>query len=82
MCSKVKQLASLGTTVVVASGDFGVDLNGDESCPPFRVDFVSACPYAVSVGATKFISANSTAEAATSRFFSSGKSFSIYFKIF
>jgi len=52
MCSLVKQLASLGTTVVVASGDYGVAINGDETCPPFRVDFISACPYAVSVGAT------------------------------
>lgn len=68
MCKMIKQLASLGTTTFVASGDFGVSENGDESCPPFRTDFISGCPYVVSVGAT----ANTHPEIAPSAFFSSG----------
>lgn len=51
-CQLVQQLAALGTTFLTASGDNGVAINGYDGCPPFRVDFMSACPYVVSVGAT------------------------------
>lgn len=73
MCSKLKHLAAVGTTVLVASGDNGVRIDGKQTCPPFRSDFLSACPFVTSVGATKLIGTNSTAEAAPDYFYSSGE---------
>ena len=45
-------LHPVGTTFVTASGDVGVSVFGGNTCPPFSVDFMSGCPYVVSVGAT------------------------------
>ncbi|CAO1633243.1 unnamed protein product [Parajaminaea phylloscopi] len=54
MCNYAKQLTALGTTIVVASGDNGV--NGghpeEEYCPPFKPTYPSGCQYVLSVGAT------------------------------
>ncbi|ATY65820.1 alkaline serine protease [Cordyceps militaris] len=55
MCNEWGKLALQGTTVVFASGDHGVDGNGNSECglsENFLVDGSSACPYITSVGAT------------------------------
>lgn len=55
LCKAAQQLAALGTTLLVAPGDVGVEVNEDKNktCPPFRSDLTSGCPYIVSVGATQ-----------------------------
>lgn len=54
MCNYAKQLTALGTTIVVASGDNGVNGGhpGQETCPPFKPTYPSGCQYVLSVGAT------------------------------
>ncbi|TQV95070.1 hypothetical protein V2A60_009856 [Cordyceps javanica] len=55
MCNEWGKLALQGTTVVFASGDHGVDGNGNNNCDKdqsFLVDGNSACPYITSVGGT------------------------------
>ncbi|OAA63076.1 alkaline serine protease AorO [Cordyceps fumosorosea ARSEF 2679] len=55
ICNEWGKLALQGTTVVVASGDNGVDGNGNKNCnndPRFLADGASSCPYVTSVGAT------------------------------
>lgn len=53
-CQLFQQLAAVGTTFVTASGDHGVQTSDTDQvkCPPFHADFISSCPYVLSVGAT------------------------------
>jgi tripeptidyl-peptidase-1 len=56
-CQSAKHLTALGTTIFVASGDWGVfgSVKGGSpgiSCPPFLPTWPSGCQYVVSVGAT------------------------------
>lgn len=55
-CSIVQKLAAQGTTVMVASGDDGVQgvqYSGESCDNGFDPTFPSGCPYVLSVGATK-----------------------------
>ncbi|KAJ4158190.1 uncharacterized protein LMH87_008726 [Akanthomyces muscarius] len=80
MCNEWGKLALQGTTVVFATGDHGVDGNGNDNCDHdqrFLVDGSSACPYITSVGSTTLpqgATVNSSEIATTS--FGSGGGFS------
>lgn len=53
-CAVAQQLVALGTSVLVAPGDFGVEMTHLDNtvCPPFDADFMSGCSYVISVGGT------------------------------
>ncbi|OAA41838.1 alkaline serine protease AorO [Beauveria brongniartii RCEF 3172] len=77
MCNEWGKLALQGTTVVFASGDTGVDGNGNNGCsvsPNFLPDGSSNCPYITSVGSTVLPAGAAVdgAEIATTRFGSGG----------
>lgn len=77
MCNEWGKLALQGTTVVLASGDHGVDGNGNDNCDKderFLVDGSSACPYITSVGSTTLPPGATVngSEIATTRFGSGG----------
>ncbi len=78
MCSTAQKLTSLGTTVVFASGDNGVDSVQADSAPSCSNGWVptypSGCPYILSVGGLQ----NFSPEVAVSSF-SSGTGFSTLF---
>ncbi|PWN25291.1 subtilisin-like protein [Jaminaea rosea] len=54
MCETAMHLTALGTTLVAASGDNGVNgaTVGPKDCPPFIPTYPNGCPYILSVGAT------------------------------
>lgn len=54
MCQTAQKLTALGTTIVVAAGDYGVlGVNSKQSCDKkFINTYPSVCPYVLSVGAT------------------------------
>ncbi|CAO1638380.1 unnamed protein product [Parajaminaea phylloscopi] len=55
MCHYARQLVALGTTIVVASGDNGVNAGSPAEahfCPPFAPTYPSGCQYITSVGGT------------------------------
>lgn len=78
MCNAAQQLSALGTTIVVSSGDTGVDGQGDLSCPPFRPTYPGGCPYVLSVGATQNFSPEVMVSTSLAGFYS-GSGFSNYF---
>jgi len=52
MCNYAKQLTSLGTTIVVSSGDYGVAGQSTDTCTSkFIPTYPSGCQYILSVGA-------------------------------
>ncbi|MCO5596092.1 hypothetical protein L7F22_050151 [Adiantum nelumboides] len=51
LCKTAAQLSSLGTTILIASGDNGVGGTQGDTCPPFVPTYPSGCPYVLSVGA-------------------------------
>src|SRR5258708_37976387 len=55
MCKAARKLTAQGMTIVVSSGDSGVNGQGSTSstCPPFIPTYPSGCQYILSVGATQ-----------------------------
>lgn len=79
MCNSARKLTSLGTTIVVSSGDYGV-AGQDDSCPPFTPTYPSGCPYILSVGATQSFSPEVMVDTSLAGFYS-GAGASNYFAI-
>lgn len=74
MCQYAKQLTALGTTLVVASGDNGVNglHPGYATCPDFVPTYPSGCPYILSVGATAGFDPEVTVNNVTDKFWGGG----------
>ena len=82
LCRTIQQLAALGTTVVYASGDNGVNgvQPGMSSCTKtFNPTYPGGCPYALSVGGTYNFSPEVAVSTSTSGGFWGGAGFSNYF---
>lgn len=80
MCNAAQQLSASGMTIVFSSGDSGVDGNGGETCPKFKVTYPGGCPYILSVGATQSFSPEVMVSTSLAGFYS-GAGFSNYFPI-
>jgi tripeptidyl-peptidase I len=64
-CNEWMKLALQGVTIVNAAGDTGVGIPGFCSGPNsniFQPEFISSCPYILSVGGTQFIKPNGTCD--------------------
>lgn len=74
MCQYAKQLTALGVTLVVASGDNGVNGGhpGQSDCPPFVPTYPSGCPYILSVGATSHFGPEVSVNNVTDHYFGGG----------
>ncbi|KAF8311276.1 subtilisin-like protein [Clavulina sp. PMI_390] len=79
MCQAAQQLTALGITIVVSSGDSGVDGEGDQSMPPFRPTYPGGCPFILSVGATQNFGPEVMADTTLAGFYS-GSGFSTVFQ--
>ena len=80
MCTAALQLTCQGMTIVVSSGDSGVNGQGSSSdtCPPFTPTYPGGCPYILSVGATQGFSPETAAGTDIAGFYG-GAGFSNYF---
>lgn len=83
ICTAAQKLTAQGTTVVVASGDNGVNANqaqSGESCDQhFNPTYPSGCPYVLSVGATQGTSPEVPTDGSAQSGFWSGAGFSNVF---
>lgn len=83
MCTAAQKLTAQGTTVVVASGDNGVNGNqaqeGESCSQSFNPTYPSGCPYILSVGATQNPSYQVPVDGSSSNGFWSGAGFSNVF---
>ena len=83
-CSGFAQLGARGVTLLFASGDNGVGVDGDcvsndgKNTAMFVPSFPASCPYVTTVGATKDVNPEVTAFDSANNF-SSGAGFSNYF---
>ncbi|GJJ11820.1 hypothetical protein Clacol_006058 [Clathrus columnatus] len=59
-CSDIAQLTSRGTTVVVGSGDKGVNCMQTSGSTTFQADFPGSCPWSLTIGATQLSPDGST----------------------
>lgn len=70
MCNAAQKLTSLGTTIVVSSGDDGVAGQSGDTCPPFVPTYPGGCPYVLSVGATQAFSPEVMVDTSLAGFYS------------
>jgi len=80
MCKAARKLTAQGMTIVVSSGDSGVNGQGSTSstCPPFIPTYPSGCQYILSVGATQGFSPEVATGTDVAGFYG-GAGFSNYF---